>query len=192
MKYRVFISTELDLKGQCKRFKVESDLDIYHLQSFVKKIAKSSYYVTVKEGWKGKGDVIPFNDMLCMAEDLRFYKRTFEKELVKSYKPNYKHVVLPSAIMLRRWRTESVPGYIDRTFYALTSVDPTLKPNIEGVIDKFKTDCNIIMHQSKTEHIIWTFDDITLLYDHEVDGRTDYYVYEANYEWITKETKIEL
>lgn len=192
-KYRVFVSTEPDLKGQCKRFKVESNLGLYGIQSLVEKIVKDTYYVFTKEGWKGGSrDVIPFDEMLSMVKDLRFYKKSYEKKLITKFEYAYDHLHLASALSLRRWRTEDVPGYRNRTFFEITSDDPTVKPDIEGIIERFYTNCKIEMHQSKTSNIIWTFDNIKLAEDYTVDGITDYFVYEAHYEWITEETKIEI
>lgn len=193
-KYRVFISTEPNLKGQYKRFKVESSLGPWSIQSLVERVVKSNYYVTVRYGWKTGGclGVIPFDEMLCMVEDLRFYKRSYEKKLITKFEYASDHLQLSSALSLRRWRTEDVPGYINRTFFEVTSDDPTVKPDIEGVIERFYTNCKIEMHQSKTSNIIWTFDNIKLFENYTADGITDYFVYEAHYEWITEETKIEL
>lgn len=194
MKYKVFISTDPNLKGQCKKFKVESNLGPWDIEDLIKKVVKSNYHVIIKDGWKkcGKLDVTPFDEMLKTVAELRFYKKTYERKWVKEYKYDYKHLVLPSVITLKRWRTEDVPGYRNRTFYAITSKDPTLKPDIDGIIKRFELDCNVTMHQSKTDNIIWTFDDIEFRWCHDYDGITDYYMYEAEYEWITEETKIEI
>lgn len=194
MKYKVFISTDPNFKGQCKKFKVESNLGPWDIKNLIEKVVKSNYYVIIKDGWKkcGKLEVTSFDEMLKTIAELRFYKKTYERRWVKEYKYDYKHLVLPSAITLRRWRSDNVPGYRARTFYAITSEDSTLKPDIDGIIRRFKLDCDIIMHRSKTDNIIWTFNDIDLKQCSNYDGIIDYYMYEAEYEWITEETKIEI
>ena len=179
MYYTVYLTTEPELKGNVKKFIVETDLDEKLLWLHVFCNAKYEYYIYVKEGrkgWKQYG-ILTLDELLKEVREFRFYRFIEKTKTITETKEGT--VELPNIVSVEAvWRKEFSVDGVERTFIKFDCQE-YFTLDAEFLAEEFKRSIGIELKPTINPNIFYSITDFKIKF------LTDSYTYPVKYYKVT-------